>query len=308
MNNRRVRVVCFVVPIACLWLAACASDPADSGPKQSDLQRTLATNIPAYYSLEGFHVEASQNVGDRVRPVFKVRFKAVVQLNTETFEEGEELKDALILVPSHAKGDRAEIYGVATSTLKAGSWKTIFDFDNDPISTMGKPRSFYLGKQTYIKGSADEATYRNQLREDEAHQQQEAAARQEALRLAQLQKEEENRVRAAKSREEQMDDLRKKWDVKIPLEDFIGKVWEFGRADGSVIATGVRFLPDGRIDGYSYPNESRWGPEPNALAFYSTDGRTSTRFTSFTTVNGAWTISGPFLLYGNTTHVLREMK
>ncbi|HKX40743.1 MAG TPA: hypothetical protein VJO99_06270, partial [Burkholderiaceae bacterium] len=55
-------------------------------------------------------------------------------------------------------------------------------------------------------------------------------------------------------------------------------VWQFLRADGSVIAPALRLLSDGRIEGHSHENEARWSVRDGSLHFLTHDGRSSTVF------------------------------
>ena len=87
----------------------------------------------------------------------------------------------------------------------------------------------------------------------------------------------------------------------------VNRVWQFGRGDGSVIAKWIRLLPGGKIQGYSHPNESRWGLENNQVVFYHSNGKPSCRFTSVRTELGKLILSGPYLFNQRFTHVLREM-
>ncbi|MEI6156945.1 MAG: hypothetical protein WCP87_01105 [Atribacterota bacterium] len=93
----------------------------------------------------------------------------------------------------------------------------------------------------------------------------------------------------------------------ISLDELTSITWEFGRGDGTVLGT-LRLLPEGKISGYSNPNESSWGIEGNTLLFYHSSGKSTTRFNSFQKKDGKWIISGPFLLYGKNIHVLKEKK
>ena len=93
----------------------------------------------------------------------------------------------------------------------------------------------------------------------------------------------------------------------VPSRDILtSKVWQFGRSDGTVLVAKMRLLPGGRIEGATHPNESKWAVVGNELLFYDSSGKISTRYNSFRQDGGHWVISGPFLLWGNITHVLRE--
>lgn len=89
---------------------------------------------------------------------------------------------------------------------------------------------------------------------------------------------------------------------------FVYSEWQFGRADGSVIANRIRLLPGGKIDGYYHPNEDHWGVERGVLVFYHKSGKPSCRFSSSRTENGRLVLRGPFLFNKTITHVLRSDK
>jgi hypothetical protein len=74
-----------------------------------------------------------------------------------------------------------------------------------------------------------------------------------------------------------------------------------------VLASKMRLLAGGRIEGASHSNESQWAVVGNELLFYDSSGKVATRYNSFRQEGGRWVISGPFLLWGNITHVLREI-
>ena len=94
----------------------------------------------------------------------------------------------------------------------------------------------------------------------------------------------------------------------VPSRDILtSKVWQFGRSDGTVLASKMKLLPGGRIEGATHSNESQWAVVGNELLFYDSSGKVATRYNSFRQEGGRWVISGPFLLWGNITHVLREI-
>lgn len=94
----------------------------------------------------------------------------------------------------------------------------------------------------------------------------------------------------------------------LPSDDVLtSRVWQFGRGDGTVLVAAMRLLPDGRIEGANNVNESRWAVAGGELLFFDAAGAVSTRFDAFRLEGGRWVISGPFLLWGDITHVLREV-
>lgn len=97
-------------------------------------------------------------------------------------------------------------------------------------------------------------------------------------------------------------------DCILSTEEITKTAWHFDRGDGSTVARRIKLLPGGQIDGHSHPNQSRWGVEGKMIVFYDESGKPSTLFNTFKREDGRWIISGPFLLWGKTTHVLRELK
>jgi len=62
------------------FMSGCSKDAAEVGPTSAELQSRFRTELPAYVTLPSFELQASENVGDRVEPVFKSRFKAAIRL------------------------------------------------------------------------------------------------------------------------------------------------------------------------------------------------------------------------------------
>lgn len=54
-------------------------------PEEADIGAFFGFGIPAVWSVESFDVEATQNIGTEVRPVFVSRFKSDVILEQDTF-------------------------------------------------------------------------------------------------------------------------------------------------------------------------------------------------------------------------------
>ena len=86
----------------------------------------------------------------------------------------------------------------------------------------------------------------------------------------------------------------------------VGKLWRFWRLDGDPIDDNVRLLTDHTIDGHQHPNERTWGFEDDTLVFYDSDGRASTRFTTFRAQGGVMRYEGPYLGNPAITHALTE--
>src|SRR4051794_25717940 len=67
MQIKHLAVITFVL-IGC--------EGKSGGPTSKELRNRLAVELPGYVRTSSFNVEASQNIGSEVEPVFKSRFKA----------------------------------------------------------------------------------------------------------------------------------------------------------------------------------------------------------------------------------------
>ena len=91
------------------------------------------------------------------------------------------------------------------------------------------------------------------------------------------------------------------------LTDALGRVFQFGRTNGTILAERIRLLADGTITGYTHPNEARWGWEDRVLTFIASDGRTSTRFVWEAWENGCVVLRGRSEIVTDIVHELREV-
>ena len=106
-----------LVGCACLVAVGCQRDPIETGPHRELLQSQLATELPAYVKLSAMRIEASENVGDKVQPVFKARYRGTLSLTTDTFVQASVEDGVIILAPHLKSGTTRELYGIAVSTL-----------------------------------------------------------------------------------------------------------------------------------------------------------------------------------------------
>jgi hypothetical protein len=70
----------------------------------------------------------------------------------------------------------------------------------------------------------------------------------------------------------------------------------------------LRLDSDGTIGEYENPNEAEWEvDEAGRLLVRSKEGIVSTVFNKVSIIDGKYELSGPFMLYGEITHILREL-
>ena len=94
------------------------------------------------------------------------------------------------------------------------------------------------------------------------------------------------------------------------------KIWQFSReSDNSVIASRLRLMADGSIQGHSHPNEVRWGLKGDTIVFFAENGDVTTKFTERDwgnvnvnhSVNHRMVVKGEFSFNHNIKHVLSEL-
>jgi hypothetical protein len=90
---------------AALALVSCQGDPFESGPDEDLLQARFATELPAFVKLNSLNVQASENVGTEVQPIYRSRFSAVIELIADTYLENSRQGSAVFVVPHLNSGD-----------------------------------------------------------------------------------------------------------------------------------------------------------------------------------------------------------
>lgn len=152
---------------------------SEKRPGTQDYAKQFVVTIPAYWEIADFNVEATENVGNKVEPVYQARFKATVKLKTRTYEIASREDNALFIRPMADKGEKREIYGLAVAELSMGNWKINFSLENNPIPSMGQPKDFFIGAKVIVVGTPEESEYRAQIRQE----------REKALKTQQLEEE-----------------------------------------------------------------------------------------------------------------------
>jgi hypothetical protein len=165
------------------WTAAlCVTVTAGCGqvkPSQTELKQQLQANLPEYLQVSSFESKASDNLGTNAQPRIQTRFHARLTLKDDTFLQSskldslpEERQEGIDFITKAAtKGKTVDLYGVSLSRLVNEKWQTEFQYDTDPIPSLGRPRSSF-GSQTVLRNSSEEQDFitkvRKQIEEDKA--------------------------------------------------------------------------------------------------------------------------------------------
>jgi hypothetical protein len=149
------------------------------GPDDGAIQKSLQSKLPSYWKVNSISLDNKENLGSQSDPSIQARFKAMLQLTEDTFNDVTPAKTeswssasqnstpVIFLEVAERKGKVVELFGVALSERYTDSWKTGFQFDNNPTNNLGKPRSFFEGK-TVLKNSPEEGAYKADLAKKEA--------------------------------------------------------------------------------------------------------------------------------------------
>ena len=154
MNTRASSVIGFI--LTALLFAGCSKEPQ---PSKSDIEQSLIAQLPAFARVSSFSVEAMQNMGTKVEPVWQSRFHATVKVTSDTFTlDGNDAGVVFVRVVKK-DGESTELFGKSASTLYAGTWRTAFDLEGQPIQALGQPESAFGPQKVIIRGSKAETAY-----------------------------------------------------------------------------------------------------------------------------------------------------
>jgi hypothetical protein len=151
---------------------------------KNDLKTRLQLEIPGSWNIVSLTIEAGANVGTVSEPVFKQRFNAEVELNTDTFVKDEKKDPYLFVIPVGKSGEQRVVHGVSTAHILPETRKIDLKLENDYVlQEIGLPLSYFPGK-VIIRGSPEEQEYWQQVEAtDEAKNNRELARRSSAERL-----------------------------------------------------------------------------------------------------------------------------
>lgn len=136
------------------------------GPSDDEMKKSLQGNIPTYWNIDSISLENKENLGSASDPTVQGRFKAKLSLKEDTFKPvvGADSfrltfgSNVTFVTLAEKKGKLVDLYGVETSKKYTNTWKTEFKPDNDPITSLGKPRS-YFNEKTVLANSPEEKAF-----------------------------------------------------------------------------------------------------------------------------------------------------
>jgi double zinc ribbon protein len=159
------------------WYFVKSRVPAVAGPDEGLLRSRLTAQLPPYVKLDSLQIQSSENIGDRVQPVFKTQFRGTVVLTADTFVQSSVEDGAVIVSPRVKRGETRQVDGVVLSRLSGGTPTTEFSLNDRQISELGQPQESFTGGRVLVQGSAEETVFRDQQRQRRDEEQRSAQAR-----------------------------------------------------------------------------------------------------------------------------------
>lgn len=147
--------------LVCIIMSACSGE---NKPATGDLKKALSLQLPGHMLLDSFSVEASQNLGNKVEPLYAVRFQATIKAMVDLYEEDRKEPNVRLVSLVSNRGKKTDIFGKISSRLYQGVWQHDIDIDGNPFASLGIPLTQFSGGRVFIRGSDEEKKYYSELR------------------------------------------------------------------------------------------------------------------------------------------------
>ncbi len=132
-----------------LILQAC-SEP----PQLDAVKKQFSSELPPGWKVASFKVEAEEESGSKVEPVWRYRFLAEIAPTEDLFRKAGTLQDTDILKQTQKKNQARQLHGQAVSVLYAGEWQSQLDLNHRSSEPFGLPASSF-SQRYVIQGSSD---------------------------------------------------------------------------------------------------------------------------------------------------------
>ena len=160
-------------------LVACSGE---NKPATSELKAALTQSMPGHVDLNSFSVQASQNFGNKVEPIYGSRFKATVSAMVDLYKIDKKDKGIAFARLVTRRGKQTEIFGKIMSKLYQGAWKHNIDIDGMSIPNLGIPLNKISDGRVIVRGSDEEKNYYAEIERKEKERRAEIERREAELR------------------------------------------------------------------------------------------------------------------------------
>lgn len=159
------RLLIFLMAMAMLCSVDRVTAYSDSEkPSKKDISKAFSDLfVPTYLEVTSFKLLVSENVGSKVEPLYKARFKATIKIKQDTFKTDKLFKDVAIVKRVKKTGEKIFIYGISTSHVSEEKWVTKFRLEKDYFGGIGQIQESFKKPKIIIKGTSEEKAYYEKL-------------------------------------------------------------------------------------------------------------------------------------------------
>jgi mono/diheme cytochrome c family protein len=122
-NDMKTRIV-QIISIIFISVFICASCSEQNMPPKSDIESILVQSLPFHRaSLDRSEILATENIGDNVEPIIKMRIKSTWVFDEELFEKKyEKHVKEYVYIALDIQGVKAETYDIVVAKQKGADW------------------------------------------------------------------------------------------------------------------------------------------------------------------------------------------
>lgn len=172
-----------ILAVSCAALALSSCGPSFDGPQTDDIDQFLEMELPEGIDAQDIEIQAAQNVGDEIEPVFRTRSKLSLVLEEDYAERVDTIDDRPVIKITKKKGtELPAILFTRSEPIGDDDW----NIENERLEwklVKGSPVSLY--DEPILEGSEEEKAAREAAKkkaaEEEREQQAKFAAAQKAF-------------------------------------------------------------------------------------------------------------------------------
>ena len=135
------------------------SAQAETKPSSKSLEQEIIWNLPGHVELKEFTLDASQNLGNEIDPLWGFRFHASVSIKTDLFDKLSSDDNVAFVRLVTKEGKKLEIYGKIYSKMYQGKWQNKIEIDGNAVLNLGIPKNQISGERIIVRGSEEEQQY-----------------------------------------------------------------------------------------------------------------------------------------------------
>ncbi len=125
-------------------------------PSEKNIITALKFKLPHYIQVNDLQIDVSENIGSKVEPIVKSRFKGKLQLIEDLYETEKVILNKTVLRKVSDKKSKHDLFGISRSTYKMDKWSVNFEKLEMLPQPSGKPLANYSKDTFVISGSMEE--------------------------------------------------------------------------------------------------------------------------------------------------------